>query len=72
MLILGGVGGSANRILKFWGEVGVVKIAFPEVFFLESPKFSKFSTLGFFGNIFEGPSLVLKIVILTLSYYQQV
>ena len=28
--------------------------------------------MGFFRNIFEGPSQVLKIVNLTLSYYQQV
>ena len=42
------------------------------MFLPESPNFSDFSTLGFFGNNFEGPSQVLKIVNLTQSYYYQV
>ena len=42
------------------------------MFLPESPNLSDFSTLGFFGNNFEGPSQGLKIVNLTLSYYYQV
>ena len=63
----GGGGGSANLTQKFRGD-GELRLQIRKCFFHKVPNFQ----MGFFRNIFEGPSQVLKIVNLTLSYYQQV